>query len=143
MKKIAIIMTFVAMCAMTSCSSLSNMGNTAAVTSGAACGKALVALNASHKAGTLAITNPTDLSNMLIVINAYNNLKANKQDESYKKSFAAGMVTGGNGIINTVNATSIINGLLNSSALEGTNATNIANNVQTVSTIIQLLGALK
>ena len=81
--------------------------------------------------------------NMLIVINAYNNLKANTQDESYKKSFAAGMVTGGNGIINTVNATSIINGLLNSSALEGTNATNIANNVQTVSTIIQLLGALK
>ena len=80
---------------------------------------------------------------MLVVINAYNNLKANKQDESYKKSFAAGMVTGGNGIINTVNATSIINSLLNSSALEGTNATNIANNVQTVSTIIQLLGALK
>lgn len=127
----------------TSCSSLSGLtSNTAAVTAGAACSNALVSLRASHKAGTLSVTNLTDLSNMLIVVNSYNNLKANKENASYKKSFVTGMVTGGNGIINATNANTIMNNLLNSTGLDGVNSNNIANKVQTVSTIVQLLGAL-
>lgn len=143
MKKFGIIMMFVAMFATTSCSSLTGATDTAAVTSGAACGRALIALNNSKKAGTLAITNPTDLSNMLIVINAYNGLKTNKENANYKKSFTTGMVTGGNNLINQATATTITNGLLNATGLDGVNTNNIAQKAQTVGTIIQLLGALK
>ena len=143
MKKFGIIMMFVAMFATTSCSSLTGATDTAAVTSGAACGRALIALNNSKKAGTLAITNPTDLSNMLIVINAYNGLKTNKENANYKKSFTTGMVTGGNNLINQATATTITNSLLNATGLDGVNTNNIAQKVQTVGTIIQLLGALK
>jgi hypothetical protein len=131
------------MFAATSCSSLSSATDTAAVTSGAACSQALLSLNKSKKAGTLAITNPTDLSNMLVVIGAYNGLKANKENTNYKKSFTTGMVTGGGSIINKTMATNITNSLLNASGLEGVTATNIAQKAQTVNTIIQLLGALK
>ncbi|MBR6331192.1 MAG: hypothetical protein IKR79_06050 [Bacteroidales bacterium] len=143
MKKFGIIMMFVAMFATTSCSSLTGATDTAAVTSGAACGRALIALNNSKKAGTLAITNPTDLSNMLIVINAYNGLKTNKENANYKKSFTTGMVTGGNNLINQATATTITNSLLNATGLDGVNTNNIAQKAQTVGTILQLLGALK
>lgn len=143
MKKFGIIMMFVAMFATTSCSSLTGATDTAAVTSGAACGRALIALNNSKKAGTLAITNPTDLSNMLIVINAYNGLKTNKENANYKKSFTTGMVTGGNNFINQATATTITNNLLNATGLDGVNTNNIAQKAQTVGTIMQLLGALK
>lgn len=143
MKKFGIIMMFVAMFATTSCSSLTGATDSAAVTSGAACGRALIALNNSKKAGTLAITNPTDLSNMLIVINAYNGLKTNKENANYKKSFTTGMVTGGNNLINQATATTITNSLLNATGLDGVNTNNIAQKAQTVGTIIQLLGALK
>lgn len=143
MKKFGIIMMFVAMFATTSCSSLTGATDTAAVTSGAACGRALIALNNSKKAGTLAITNPTDLSNMLIVINAYNGLKTNKENANYKKSFTTGMVTGGNNLINQATATTITNNLLNATGLDGVNTNNIAQKAQTVGTIMQLLGALK
>ena len=143
MKKFGIIMMFVAMFATTSCSSLTGATDTAAVTSGAACGRALIALNNSKKAGTLAITNPTDLSNMLIVINAYNGLKTNKENANYKKSFTTGMVTGGNNLINQATATTITNNLLNATGLDGVNTNNIAQKAQTVGTILQLLGALK
>lgn len=143
MKKFGIIMMFVAMFATISCSSLTGATDSAAVTSGAACGRALIALNNSKKAGTLAITNPTDLSNMLIVINAYNGLKTNKENANYKKSFTTGMVTGGNNLINQATATTITNNLLNATGLDGVNTNNIAQKAQTVGTILQLLSALK
>lgn len=134
---------FVAMFAATSCSTLTSSTNTTAAASGAACGNALVALNKSKSAGTLAITNPTDLANMIVVINAYNGLRANKEDPSYKKSFTTGMVTGGSGIINMTTATNITNNLLNATGLEGVNTTNITQKAQTLGTIIQLLALLK
>jgi len=143
MKKLSVIMMFVAMFAATSCSTLTSSTNTTAAASGAACGNALVALNKSKSAGTLAITNPTDLANMIVVINAYNGLRANKEDPSYKKSFTTGMVTGGSGIINMTTATNITNNLLNATGLEGVNTTNITQKAQTLGTIIQLLALLK
>lgn len=142
MKKISLIMMFVATFAMTSCGLMGSATNTAAVSSGAACGQALIALNNSKKAGTLALTNPTDLANMIVVIGAYNNLKANKSDATYKKAFATGMVTGGSGLINATTATNLTNSLINSVGLDGVNTTNIQQKAQTVSTIIQLLTLL-
>lgn len=143
MKKISLIIMFVATFAMSSCGLMGSATNTAAVSSGAACGKALIALNNSKKAGTLAITNPNDLSNMIVVIGAYNSLKANKNDASYKKAFATGMVTGGSGSITTAMANNLTNSLLNSAGLDGVTTSNIQQKAQTVSTIIQLLALLK
>lgn len=142
MKKFGIIMMFAAMLGATSCSSLTSATDATAVASGATCGKALVSLNNSKKAGTLSITNPTDLSNMLVVINAYNGLKANKENASYKRSFTTGMVTGGSGVITTAMATNLTNSLLNATGLDGVNTSNIAQKAQTVGTILQLLNAL-
>lgn len=142
MKKFGIIMMFVAMLGATSCSSLTSATDAIAVAAGATCGKALVSLNNSKKAGTLSITNPTDLSNMLVVINAYNGLKANKENASYKRSFTTGMVTGGSGVITTAMATNLTNSLLNATGLDGVNTSNIAQKAQTVGTILQLLNAL-
>ncbi len=136
-------MMFVAMASLTSCSAISNAtSDSAAVASGAACGKALAALNKSHKAGTLALTNSNDLTNMLAVITAYNSLKTNKDNSKYRTSFASGMVTGGNGFITTANATNIMNSLLNSTGLSGINSSNIANSVNTVSSIVTILNML-
>lgn len=142
MKKFSLMMMFVAMFAMTSCGTLGSATNAAAVSSGAACGQALMALNNSKKAGTLAITNPTDLSNMIVVIGAYNGLKANKSDAGYKKAFASGLVTGGAGVITSAMASNLTNTLLNSAGLDGVTASNIQQKAQTVTTIIQLLAML-
>ncbi len=143
MKKFSIIMMFVALFATTSCGTLTSATDATAAAAGATCGKALLALNNSKKAGTLSITNPTDLSNMLVVIGAYNSLKANKENSAYKKSFTSGMVTGSTGLITPTTAANITNSLMNATGLEGIDANNIVNKAQTVGTIIQLLSALK
>lgn len=142
MKKISIIMMFVATFAFSSCGLLGGASNVNAVSSGAACGSALVSLNNSKKAGTLSITNPTDLSNILIVISSYNSLKNNKDNSSFIKSFATGMVTGGAGDISSAAATQLTNSLLSATGLDGVNASNVSQSVQTVSTIVQLLTLL-
>ena len=128
-----------------SCSSLTNTAaSTPAGTEGATCARALVGLYNSQKTnGTISITNTADLGNILAVINSYNQLKANKADETYKTNFATGMVTGGGNIITSANATSIMNSLLNSTGLANVNAANIAQNAQTVAAIVTLLKALK
>lgn len=143
MKKFSLIMMFVALLGATSCGSLTSATDATAVASGAACGRALIALNNSKKAGTLALTNPTDITNMLAVITAYNSLKANKENSNYKKSFATGLVTGGGGIINATTATTLTNMLLNSTGLNGVNSNNIASTATTLTTMGQLLGAIK
>ncbi len=142
MKKFGIILLFVALVSSTGCSSMGGVNDAAAITSGAGCSQALLALNNSRNAGTLAITNPTDLSNILVVIGAYNGLKANKDNSNYKKSFTKGLVTGGGKLITSQAAANVTAALLNSAGFEGVNAQNISNKVQTVSTIISVLNAL-
>ena len=143
MKKISILLMCVALMGLSSCSIFSGATNSTAATSGAACSKALLALNKSRNAGTLAITNPTDLSNMIVVLGAYNDLKANKDNSGYRQSFTSGLVTGGSGLITAAQAANITSGLLNASGLDGVTASNISQKAQTVNTIIQLLTLLK
>lgn len=143
MKKFSLVMMFVATFAMISCGVTGGATNTTAAASGAACGQALIALNKSKKAGTLAITNPNDLSNMIVVITAYNGLKSSNGDARYKKSFVSGLVTGGAGLISAATATNITNNLLNATGLDGVTASNIKQKAQTVSSIIQILTLLK
>lgn|SRR5574344_1851747 len=144
MKKFSIIMMFVAAVAFTSCSTLSSVTATTAGTDGSNCAKALVGLYNSKKAtGTVSITNTTDLSNMLVLINSYNQLRSHKDDATYKTQFTTGMVNGGSGLITTANATSIMTKLLNSTGLSNVNAANIASKAETVAAILTLLNAMK
>lgn len=145
MKKISIIFMFVALAGVIGCSTASSMAsNSAAAASGTGCAQALIALNKSKQTnGSVQLSNPTDLSNMLIVATAYSGLKNNKTDAQYKKSFTQGLIAGGGSLITTANATSVTNALLNATGLDGVNTSNIAQKAQTVSTIITLLNALK
>ena len=146
MKKISIIMMFVALFATTSCSSLTGASDTAAMTTGTTCARALIALRASHKAGTLSITNLSDLSNMLVVDNAYNSLKTNKANSNYKKSFSTGMVAGGSGIITNSNVATIVNLLLNANGLANVNSNNIStgsNSTTVTNSIVPMIECMK
>lgn len=147
MKKIALFLAcIVAVAMMASCGSSSNVASSdaAAVASGAACGKALTGLYTSYNAtGTISLTNANDLSNALTVATAYTQLKNNKSNEAYKKSFCSGMVSAGMGLITTANATTIMNKMLALTGLSNVNAQNIAQKAETVSALITLLNALK
>ena len=79
---------------------------------------------------------------MLIVATSYSQLRQNKGNSSYKQSFTNGMISGSN-LITAVNATSIVNTLLNCTGLNNVNASNIQQKAETVGTIITLLNALK
>lgn len=146
MKKLSIIMMFVALFATTSCSSLTGATDTTAIATGTTCAKALIALRSSYKAGTLSLTNLSDLSNMLIVANAYTSLKANKENANYKKSFSTGMVAGGSGAITNSNVATIVNLLMNANALgtlNNNNATNSTTEKQTTGSVIPMFDAMK
>ncbi len=146
MKKFGIIMMFVALFATTSCSSITGASDTTALATGTTCAKALIALRSSYKAGTLSLTNMSDLSNMLIVANAYTALRTNKDNSNFKKSFSTGMVAGGSGIINNSNVANIVNLLLNANALGTVNSSNASNptvNTQTTNSLTPVFSQMK
>lgn len=146
MKKLGIVMMFVALLAIPSCSTLSGATDTAAIASGTTCARALLALRASHKAGTLSVTNLSDISNMLVVANAYKQLRANKDNANYKKSFSSGMVAGGSGVITNSNVATIVNLLMNANGLANVTSDNInTGNTGTTTThsIVPIVEGLK
>lgn len=146
MKKLGIVMMFVALLAIPSCSTLSGATDTAAIASGTTCARALLALRASHKAGTLSVTNLSDISNMLVVANAYKQLRTNKDNANYKKSFSSGMVAGGSGIITNSNVATIVNLLMNANGLANVTSDNInTGNTATTTThsIVPIVEGLK
>ncbi|MBQ9638144.1 MAG: hypothetical protein IJV22_01125 [Bacteroidales bacterium] len=147
MKRFSVIlMCFVAI-ALGSCGSSSGVANTnpVAVTAGTGCAQALIGLYNSYKANgnKLDLTNASNITNALAVAGAYSNLKSNKEDATYKKSFTNGMVAGGKGLITTAGASTLLNTLLSSTGLEGLNTSNISQKAETVTSIITLLNALK
>ncbi len=144
MKRISIIMMCFAALAFVSCSNLSSLAgsDSAAKASGKSTATALLGLYNSYKTtGTINLGNAADLTNALVVANAYTSLRSNKGNEAYNKSFASGMVSAGTGLINLGNVDSII-GMMNNLTGLGVNAANISNSVGTATAIIQLLQAL-
>ena len=145
MKKFGIIMMFVAAVAFTSCSTLGGGQTSAAAKSGSQASKALIGLYNSTKAnGTIAITNPTDMANIVSLLSSYNELKSHKDDANYKTEFAKGMASVGGSLITTANATSLMNSMLNATGLSSNfNAANLSEKMQTVQAIITLVQLLK
>ena len=143
MKKFSIIMTFVALFAATSCTSLTGVADSAAAATGSSCAKALLALRASHKAGTLSIANATDLSNILVVVGAYNALQTNKSNNAFRKSFTSGMVSGGSGIITNSNVGNTVSLLMMANGLNNVTDNNISSTgKQTTNAVLPVLNAI-
>lgn len=143
MKRLSIIMMcFVAMAFVSCGSTTGTSAESAAKTSGRNTASALITLYNSYKnTGTVSLSNPTDLTAALMVAAGYTNMRTYWGDDSYKKAFAAGMVSAGSGLITAANVNSIIT-TMNSLTGLNVNAATISNSVGTVTALMQLLQAL-
>lgn len=146
MKRLSILIMSVAVLALASCSSLQKAvsGGDAAALTGQQCAVATNALYKTYKStGKIALTDANNVSNILVVVTSYNQLKSHKGDANYRKSFTKGAIAAGTGLITANNGEAFTNALLNASGLSGVNAANVQQKVQTASTIITLFNALK
>ena len=128
--------------AFVSCGSTSSLtsSNSAASTSGTACGQALIGLYNNYKATKkLDMTNASNITNTLALVTACSQLKNNKGNANYRKAFISGMILGGAGIITNANASSIVNSIENSVGLSSTTRSNISSAASTVTSILSLL----
>ncbi len=146
MKRLSIIIMCVASLAFVSCGSTFGGANgspsSVAKSNGRTAGTSIISLYNSYRStGTVNLGNPTDLTAALNLATAYTNYRNNQADPNYKKSFAAGMVAAGAGLITTANVNNIINTMNNLTGLN-VNAATITNSVGTATAIIQLLQAL-
>ena len=149
MKKFGIIMVCVAAVLFASCGSTSSTSrsvsnalssNTAATANGTACGQAIIGLYNNYKATKkLDMTNASNITNTLALVTAYTQLKNNKGNKDYRKSFVSGMVLGGAGIITNNNAYSLVNQIENAAGLSSTTRSNISTAASTVSSILSIL----
>ena len=132
--------------AMTSCGSLSGTGssNSVAQMSGQTCGVAIQQLYSAYRAtGKIDLTNATTLSNALIVTTAYTNLKANKDNQEYRKSFTNGLIASSAGLITSANATAFVDQMLSTAGLSNVTAQNITQTAATAAAIVTLMNSLK
>lgn len=151
MKKFGIIMMCVAAVLFASCGTTSSTtasravsnalgSNTAATANGTACGQAIIGLYNNYKATKkLDMTNASNITNTLALVTAYTQLKNNKGNKDYRKSFVSGMVLGGSGIITNNNAYSLVNQIENAAGLSTTTRNNISTAASTVSSILSIL----
>ena len=146
MKRISILIVCFATMIMASCSSISSAAssNTVAKASGQACGTAVQGLYSSYKnTGTVDLTNTNNLNNALALATAYTNLKQNKDNTDYRKSFTNGLIASSAGLITQATANGFVDKLLASSGLSNVNTQNITQTAATVAAIVTLLNALK
>ena len=120
MKKFGIIALFIAAISFASCKSIStaSTSSSAAKNAGVGCGKVLSSLYTSYKStGKVDLTNSTTLLNVVGLATYYKGLNAHRNDAAYKTAFAAGLVTGSNGVITAANSISTVNSLLSLTGL--------------------------
>lgn len=106
---ISLVLSFV------SCNTLSNVASsdTAANTTGEACGELLSEMHKDYKAkGKVDLTNTKTLSNVVQLAGYYKTLKTNQNNSSYKKAFAAGLVSGSNNLITPENSMNVVESIL-------------------------------
>ena len=116
MKKTGVLFLFVAMFAFASCNTMSNIANsdTAANTSGVSCGKLLSEMHDDYKAtGKVNLTDTNTILNIIELGGYYKTLKSHENDATYKKAFAAGLVTGSGNQISAENSMAVVEALLN------------------------------
>ena len=131
MKKSVLFIILAVAFAFASCNSTSNVSssNTVAKTAGTSCGSSLVNLYKSYKAaGNKVNMNDSNvLTNAIALSTSIAGLKQNGKDSAYRKSYIAGMVLGGAGILTETKAGPIYDGLVTSAnALSGINTSSSA-----------------
>lgn len=144
MKRLSIILMCFATLSFVSCSSIKSFtaSDAAAKAVGQSTANAIIGLYKSYKAnGTISLSNTNDLTNALALATGYTGYRNNQANSSYKTSFAAGMVAAGGSLITSANVNGIITTMNNLTGLN-VNASNISQNVNTVTSIITLLQAL-
>ena len=145
MKRLSILFLALATLVLTSCSAITAAAgsNTVAQATGQSCGTAMQGLYKSYKkTGTIDLTNSTNLQNALAVATAYTNLKQNKDNSNYRKSFTSGLIASSAGLITSTNATAFVDQLLASAGLNNVNSQNIAQTASTAMAIMTLINAL-
>lgn len=141
MKKSILISLFSMAILYSSCSFISNTtNNTSATGSGASCGKILAKLYTQYKAsGNIDITNTTTLTNVIELSKYYKALKSHQNDAAYKAAFAAGLVTGSNGIISPANSLTVVNKILSISGLDTISSSTASNTIETIGIVKELI----
>lgn len=146
MKRLGLLIVCIATLALTSCGAIQSAAssNTVAQASGQACGTAVQGLYSSYKStGTIDLTNANNFNNALALATAYTNLKQNKGNEAYRKSFTTGLILSSAGLITQANATQFVDKLLATAGLGNINTQNVAQTAATAAAIITLLNTLK
>ncbi len=124
MRKTFYIFAFVgalSLCGMTSCSTLGGASNsmemsstTNASSAGSTLGTAISSLYGQYKQnGSIPLTNVSNLLLMQQVINNADVYKKNYTDSQFLGSFASGLVTGSNNLVNSSNQSSVLSNVLN------------------------------
>lgn len=120
-----------------SCGSMSNVASsdTVAKTAGTSCGSSLVNLYKSYKAAgnKVNMNDASVLTNAIALSTSISGLKQNGKDSNYRKSYIAGMLLGGAGILTETKAANIYDNLVTS--------TNALSNINTSSSESTLTGA--
>ncbi len=112
---------------------------------GQTCGSAILGLYNSYKStGTINLTSGNNLSNALALATAYTQIKANKDNSSYRKSFATGLVMSSAGLITNQNSNEFINLLLTCSGLANVSSSNTSQQNQQAASapVISLIKAV-
>lgn len=143
MKRLSIIMMCFATMAFASCNLTNHStSESAAKASGRNTANALLSLYNSYRTkGTISLSDPNDLASTLVVASGYTNMRSSKGDPTYRKAFAAGMVSAGTSLITSSNVENVINTMNGLTGLN-VNAATISSSVNTASAVIQLLQAL-
>ena len=126
MKRLGILLMCVATLALASCSALQSAASSDAVaqTAGQTAGSALLNLYKIYKnTGTISLTDATALSSAISLATAYTQIKNNKNNSSYRKAFANGLVLSSAGLVTNSNSNSFIDALLAASALGSISST--------------------
>lgn len=130
--------------AFASCGSMSNVASSdsGAKTAGTSCGSSLVNLYKSYKAaGNKVNMNDTNvLTNAIALSTSIAGLKQNGKDNNYRKSYIAGMVLGGAGILTETKAGPIYDGLVTSAnALSGINTSSSTSTLTTAANALSTI----
>lgn len=129
-----------------SCNTLSNVAssNTAANATGTACGELLADMHSNYKsAGKFDLSNTQNLTNTIKLAGYYKTLKANQNDSSYKKAFAAGLVTGSNNLITSENAMDVVEKILNMDKLSEITSSTVSTASSAISIASDLVNLFK
>ena len=116
--------------------------DTVAKTAGTSCGSSLVNLYKSYKAAgnKVNMNDANVLTNAIALSTSISGLKQNGKDSAYRKSYIAGMLLGGAGILTETSAANVYDGLVTSSnALSNINTSSSASTLTTAANALSTI----